>query len=306
MELSDRGRIAAILCAAAVLCIGIARCRKEPDIGNDRIGAGSAVQSAAEDDFDAINWNSAKTFTDSASLEAYLQQCYNEGMQEIKVISVDKPPGSGMFHGSTGMLRTSVRSWTVGNSSFGRVYYAVYNVQYAMGTRILDAAASGDTTGLTDQELKVYAKAKEFVGSLSPGLSDYNKEKAIHDHICKLTTYYSDETTGSEAYFRTAEGVLMYGYANCMGYSDAFVLLCGLAGLEVETDISNEISHMWNVITLDGNKYLVDVTWDDMEGDKYNYQYFNAGRDRMDAYCIEEGSLSEEIVAYSDKFYGGA
>ncbi len=306
MAISDRN--IALAAGAGVLLLvlaGIGSCGKSPEIGKSRPGTQNAVSSAAEEDFDAINWNDAKAFTDSASLEAYLQQCFEARMPEIKVISVEKPPGSGMFLSSTGMLRAQKRSWTYGYGGLGDVYYAIYTVQYAMGAKILAAHESGDTTSLSDTELLVYSKAREFVDALSPGYSDYTKEKYIHDYICKITTYYSDETTGTAADFRTAEGVLLNGRANCMGYSDAFVLLCGLAGLEVETDRSNAISHMWNVITLDGNKYLVDVTWDDGEGKKYDHQYFNAGKDKMGAYVIEDGSLSEEIVEKSDKFYGG-
>ncbi len=302
-EIKKQYLIAAV-CAAVILCIAVTKCRSHSPEGSDEKGEQqtSAGQTASEQEpvFHAEEWSNAPAYTDSTQLEAYLQQCYDKGMEEIHVISSIQPPGSGMFSCSTGMLSTYCISWKV-----GYVYYTAYTVEYAMGSKIINAVKSEDMTTLSDTELKVYVKAMDFIEELPAEMSLLDKETAIHDFICKNTVYYSEESSTAAADFRTAEGVLMNGRGNCMGYSDAFLLLCGLAGIEVQTDSSNEMCHMWNVVELDGKYYLVDVTWDDQDNGTFTHQYLNAGRDRMDAYTIHEDSVSEMIVRYSDEHYRG-
>ncbi len=300
MEETDKKKIlAVILIVLLLLVVRSVSCNDKNDSisTNTRYDSGSQSASSVVDDdtFVAEKWNNAPSFTDVESVEAYLQKCYDKGMEKIYVISAEKPPGSGMFTSSTGMLHAKLIGWKV-----GYVYYAEYIIQYSVGTKILSALASGDMTSLSDRELQVYVRAEDFVDSLPTNFTDLEKEKAIHDYICEKTVYYHDDYAGSDADFRTVEGVFMSGRANCMGYSDAFCLLGGLAGLTIETDVSE--THMWNIITFDDRKMLVDVTWDDLDKG-WRYDYFNVGQDRMGSHDVIRGSISEDIMLKTDESY---
>ena len=102
--------------------------------------------------------------------------------------------------------------------------------------------------------------------------SDYEKLVGYKDEICALVTY--DHTAANTGDFSldndpwqlihvfdgdTATNVV------CEGYSKAFMYLCE------QTDFAGDVScitvtgvmggpHMWNIVTLEGNNYLVDVT----------------------------------------------
>ncbi len=109
----------------------------------------------------------------------------------------------------------------------------------------------------------------------------YEMELYLHDCLAELCRY--DVTAASaeyslfpEAY--TAYGALVEGRAVCEGYSRAMQLLLKKAEIECslvtgKSAYSGE-SHMWNMVTINGSKYHLDVTWND-SGDRLRHNYFN-------------------------------
>lgn len=64
-------------------------------------------------------------------------------------------------------------------------------------------------------------------------------------------------------YAHNAWGILTKRKGMCQGYSDAFLLLCHMAGVEaaaVTGSINQSIPHVWNAVCLEGNWYYVDAT----------------------------------------------
>ncbi|MCI9571881.1 MAG: hypothetical protein HFH97_04600 [Lachnospiraceae bacterium] len=119
------------------------------------------------------------------------------------------------------------------------------------------------------------AKAKKIVNEYA-AKPDYEKLRAYMEEICNLVSYNygaADEATNT-AYGNPWQLVWVFdGDANtnvvCEGYSKAFQYLCDLS------DFNNAVCytvtgtmaggtgagpHMWNIVTLDGKNYLVDVT----------------------------------------------
>lgn len=110
----------------------------------------------------------------------------------------------------------------------------------------------------------------------------------IHDYLCRICKYNYDAlksgSTRTERYrmAHCAYGALVeleYGTDDgrgavvCEGYAQAFELLCQRVGLPCAV-VSGDggmysfplsCNHTWNVISLDGAWYAVDVTWDDVE-----------------------------------------
>ena len=108
------------------------------------------------------------------------------------------------------------------------------------------------------------------------------RERAIHDYICKNTTY--DE---SAPYNQSAYSVIVLHRSVCAGYSRAFQYLMNKAGLTCyyvpgttkDTSIGGEDgAHAWNIVCLDGEYYNIDVLWDDSASETYGedvYPFFN-------------------------------
>jgi transglutaminase-like putative cysteine protease len=118
---------------------------------------------------------------------------------------------------------------------------------------------------------------------IKPGMTDFEKELAIHDYIIDNCRYdvsgYKTNDIPPESY--SAYGALCLGVAVCEGYAEAAMLLLNRAGVEcrIVTGISRGEGHAWNMVKIDGAYYHLDVTWDDPVGnsgsDNKVYHYFN-------------------------------
>lgn len=132
------------------------------------------------------------------------------------------------------------------------------------------------------EEAKDFAK-KVILKIIKPDMSDIEKELAIHDYIIERVTYNQEEVLEDSVY--TMYGALIKGSAVCHGYAESFQYMGYLAGLDTglvtgeATSDGVTVGHAWNMVTLDGKTYHVDLTWDDpvMENndETVSYEYFN-------------------------------
>ena len=154
---------------------------------------------------------------------------------------------------------------------------------------IVQAYKTGSRTGLDKMQNEILDKAAEILDwIITDDMTDYEKELAVHDYIVQNCTY--DE--GSRAVIpKPAEnsdnpyGALVNGIAICTGYATSFRLLTEMLGIPCEYVYyfePDKTDHAWNVVTIDGAKYYVDVTWDDPVPDKgrrlTHHEYFNVSR----------------------------
>lgn len=125
-------------------------------------------------------------------------------------------------------------------------------------------------------------KIKEIVKGSEKLSTDYEKELYFHNYICENVVYDENTITQSGAYGDTAHSALLDGKSICEGYSRAMQLLLDHAGIDNYLVVGDGVSedgiepHMWNVVEIDGEKYHIDVTWDDTFSEEdYGYLYFN-------------------------------
>lgn len=147
-----------------------------------------------------------------------------------------------------------------------------------------DSVAFSPKYRLTESEIKtmqdsVNDKIDEIMAEVDKLDSEYEKELFIHDYIVENTEY--DLSTLNNL-GDTVYSVLVSGKSICEGYSRAAQVLLDKAGISNylvigDTESDGEIlSHMWNVVTLNGENYHLDVTWDDLNDDFDTvYFYFN-------------------------------
>ena len=181
-------------------------------------------------------------------------------------------------------------------------------VEFKSGINALVALQGGDTSGLDEDVLAVAEAAQAAVEEIiTPGMSDWDRELAVHDYVVNHCQYTLDILAPHSG---DALGFFKYGEARCAGYCDAFRLLGRLAGLEVEMiggpttrDESGSKGHAWNLVKLDGKWYIVDCVWDDLieEEPTLEHTFFNVtyaafgGTRTWDADCLPDGPIAEAL-----------
>ncbi len=128
-------------------------------------------------------------------------------------------------------------------------------------------------------QLQLEAAADVILSEIDPTWSDYEKVKAVYDHIIITTDYSLDVQDDQSLYSTMVDGVgVCAGYAKSMQYLlNELDIFCSY----VVGDIIGRDSHAWNLVKLDGNFYYVDPTWGDpvfnpgtFPSDYISYDYF--------------------------------
>ena len=110
-------------------------------------------------------------------------------------------------------------------------------------------------------------------------MTDWEKSKYVYDFIIQSTTYEAAASDSVNAHEGSALGPLIVGRARCQGYANAYQLCMWAVGIEcyAVTGVAGPDNgrHAWNIANIDGNYYLSDVTWDDIDQASSGYAYFN-------------------------------
>lgn len=168
---------------------------------------------------------------------------------------------------------------------YSAVFYAEISDNYyaeriALG-KLSRSKATKRAVKLADKAEKILEKVTE------DGMTDYEKELAIHDYIVAHGEYgYIKGEEKEQSY--EAYGILVKEKGVCQAYAEATQLLLHLSGIEskivVGTDKEKGENHAWNLVKLDGEWYQLDTTWDDPAPDKEGrvlYTYFNLTDEQM-------------------------
>ena len=183
----------------------------------------------------------------------------------------------------------------------------LHQIVWYPGARILHAARSGDDASLTAREKETMVQAASLAGACRAH-TPLETARNIHDRLAERITYTLEDAPGE---CDTALGALLNGRADCDGYADAFFLTASLAGLRVRCqhgssyrqdaqDTRSTITHMWNLLEIDGSWRLVDVTWDDTDSDNPCYTFFNIGYDRASRTHVWNESVSPLLAPRTD------
>ena len=155
-----------------------------------------------------------------------------------------------------------------------------YSYSYDLGTgNVTDVMPSYIMSGSALEKAKtdLNAAVSEMVRGISGAMSEYDREKLLHDRLAEKVVY-----DGSGTYAHSAYGALVQGKAVCDGYAKAFQTVLRRAGIRSFLITGSSVNpstgvpegHAWNAVRIDGKYYHVDVTWDD-QGENIFYAYFN-------------------------------
>lgn len=130
------------------------------------------------------------------------------------------------------------------------------------------------------KQQEIRQKLAEIIAEIiKPGMSEYEKELAINEYLCRTCTYDDGALENAEknnfqsvdASFKdsfTAYGALLNGRCVCAGYAAAFKLLADAAGLDcivVTGTLEGTLPHAWNKVRIDGDWEILDVTNNDSD-----------------------------------------
>ena len=140
----------------------------------------------------------------------------------------------------------------------------------------------------------------------------FTRELYLHDALAGRCTY--DATAAKEDYAYaplaySAYGALADGHAVCSGYAFAMLLLLQKAGFDA-TVVNGNVretgeSHLWNLVTVDGERYYLDATWDD-NNDELRHNYFNittAQLEQTHSVFAEEAAYLEPCTATAANYF---
>ena len=113
------------------------------------------------------------------------------------------------------------------------------------------------------------ATAQDIVAKYA-GKSDYEKLKGYKEEICALTSYDHAAASGGKPYGDPWQIIYVFDgnpdtNVVCEGYAKAFTYLCDLSQFDDAAvySITGKMSgagHMWNIVRLEGNNYMADLT----------------------------------------------
>lgn len=211
----------------------------------------------------------------SDSFTVYLKDLDVNAINQINE-SLDGIFGSGATYQQVGVVGNTYKKVTITIRQSVN-YYAMQ--AYLLNSPIPDSEPKA-------QEL--YEVIKTVLDAqISEGMSDYEKELALHDYLVTHCKYSEDisQPAGSDIY--RAYGALVNQDAVCNGYAEALQLLFQCAGIKSEFVIgtADGVDHAWNLVEIDGKWYHLDATWDDPlpdQGEETLHPYFNVPDEIME------------------------
>ena len=189
-----------------------------------------------------------------------------------------------------------------------------------------------DFSGQNAGNLPVYKETlekavKKMAAEAAERETDAEKAAVIEKYICDRATLrceiapsYDDVELKPTPYSECAAGLILDGYLTPKGYARLFQAGTTYAGFKcfvqagdalqgsIYSSYTDKPGHAWNVISLDGKLYTMDLAWDDFG--TFGYKYFGEGivaykkKKPTDDYLYKGFSISNEDHPFRNSFTG--
>lgn len=163
----------------------------------------------------------------------------------------------------------------------------------AIGSFVLSVTPSYAVSGdALETARDVYDQAlQDILDTLHPDWTDLQIALYLHDYLSSHYAY--DETlTRYSAY-----ELLTDGTGVCQAYTLAYNALLSACGIDCSYIVSRSMNHAWNVVTIDGERYNVDVTYDDPTPD-------HLGKVSHNSFLRSDIKFSEDHIYSINEGYG--
>lgn len=233
-----------------------------------------------------------KSITSKAELSAYCEELLNlsQGKKQVKYIITEK----GLFDDMS-IKMDELRKIVSENKNYincdNRDRFLCDELGLDYQSLYSNGVATFMLKKIQDIENSVCSNSVYAVYYYSYTTKEQNDmvSKVVNDAIKAFTGTDYDKVLAAQIYLRsnveymetgnylqhTAYGALVNKMAVCEGYAKAYKILLDAMGIPCDVVINED--HAWNVVCLDGNWYLVDVTNDDTNGN--GMKFFLLGLD---------------------------
>ncbi len=166
-----------------------------------------------------------------------------------------------------------------------------------------------------DQCRQIEAAASRMLeGIENSSLTAVEKALLVHDRLAVWCEYdsanYYAGTIPQMSY--TMYGTLINRISVCQGYAETYRYLMNRLGIPTRVTNSEQLNHAWNIVTIDGVDYHVDVTHDDPIEDivgRVSHKYFllsSAKLDEVRGHAYTDYDHSPQSAVYEGKPWSGA
>ena len=186
---------------------------------------------------------------------------------------------------------------------WGSTANVTYKFEYCENYKLIRASENAaNISNLDESQIALYNRVKAACFSvIDDGMSDYEKEKALHDYLVLKSVY--DSKDGD--YSHNIRNIIDADKGVCDAYSYTFKMLCDFAGIPCKVVIGSveDVAHAWNVVKIDDKWYYIDVTNDDSTdvNGKVKYDFFNLTQSDLQAKGYVWDTLKTPVCD-SDKY----
>lgn len=141
------------------------------------------------------------------------------------------------------------------------LFFVSRNLRYSYKTNGCVLSLTPQYTMTREEYESAVTYCTERVGAIA-ALSEHfeseiEKVLFLHDFICE-NFEYDDELKNDDIY-----DFLLTGKGTCEAYMLLYTAVLRECGIESHFAASDSLTHIWNIVRLDGEWYHVDLTWDD-------------------------------------------
>ena len=225
-------------------------------------------------------------------LEAWMAMCLI-AQSEVVPVPIEVFPDAANANYATLLLVEAYRQ----NPICGALLDARYDPEY-QAFLVEYAETPEERFEKMDAELDAaYALVDSIIDD---GMSDYEKVLAINENFRMNASYDYDSTaTGNVAEevwteqfidSHTPYGILCENYGVCESYSEAFVLVARIAGLDAVCEVGTLYGggHEWNRVKVDGSWCVLDITNNDV--DIFSNALFNVTDEQIKGILVPNDS----------------
>ncbi|SFK75302.1 Transglutaminase-like superfamily protein [Lachnospiraceae bacterium KH1T2] len=250
--------------AAKYLAIGIYNTKKDKEMNYEKYRElfenGFSVKFTVKG---AKNLQESKIVKEDETLDEILIRLFSTDDESWNDVSKFKMKQSAMYVYRYNLQEKNTDFYVAFNAAIGQdIEVQTDSKGYVEAIRV-----SEKDMRFVDRYTKAAEAVEEAMALTDENMNDFEKALVLHDYLIDNVDYVASKYDNYAGY------VLAYGKGICGGYASAYKMLLTAAGIKSHIVLSS--NHAWNLVTVNGKQYHVDVTWDDTKGYGSNlYTYF--------------------------------
>ena len=181
--------------------------------------------------------------------------------------------------------------------------FGTYSYTNSDGTiRSFNLSYKYDKDTCLSMSQEIDSELAAFMSGVDPNWSDMEKLLYMNDYVAENGQYDPNfQNSNASPHRYDAYGAIVEHLAVCNGYALAFNQYCTEMGIESHLVSSSKKNHAWNMVKINGQYYMTDVTWADTLPDKIGMAQHKYFLKSYSYYMLEENKhASDDYVVQDD------